>query len=199
MPARRSCARRLMMLAASAFMAVAALGVQAASNRSLYDRMGGAPVVRAFVSETIDRVVADPRLNSSFEGVNLPRLKRLLVEQICELAGGGCHYTGVSMREAHANQHITDAQFDGLVQILRDSMRQHHVRLRERNELLRLLAPMKRDVVKVVVPPPPVGAVTWLGHSWRSDSLSQSVRCGSRRLKRRMLPCRSTVPRAVRW
>jgi len=122
---------------------------------SLYARMGGAPVVRAVVSETIDRVVADPRLNAPFEGSNLRRIKRLLAEQICDLAGGGCHYSGDSMREVHANHHITEAQFDGLVDILRQSMQQHHVHLRERNELLALLAPMKRDIVQIAVPPAP--------------------------------------------
>jgi hemoglobin len=124
----------------------------AAPADSLYARMGGAPVVSAIVSETIDRVSADPRLNRSFEGSNLPRIKRLLAEKICELAGGGCRYTGDTIREVHAGHHISQREFYGMVAILRDSMRRHHVRLRERNELLALLAPMKRDVVNVPVP-----------------------------------------------
>lgn len=124
-------------------------------QRSLYARLGGAPVVTAFVSDTIDQVVADPRLNRSFEGVDTRRVKRRIVELICELAGGGCHYNGDSMRVAHANLQITSAQFDGLVAILRRQMRRHHVGLPERNELLALLAPMKRDIVEINVPPPP--------------------------------------------
>jgi hypothetical protein len=39
-----------------------------------------------------------------------------------------------------------------MVEILRDSLRRHDVGLRERNELLALLAPMKRDVVDVPAP-----------------------------------------------
>jgi hemoglobin len=126
--------------------------IAAPSSDSLYARMGGKPVVIAVVAETLDRVVADPRLNPPFRGSNIRRIKRLLAEQICELAGGGCTYSGDSMREVHANHHITEAQFYGVVEILRRSLRHHHVGLRERNELLALLAPMKRDIVEVTAP-----------------------------------------------
>jgi hemoglobin len=126
-----------------------------ASTHSLYVRLGGESVMTAVVSETIDQVVADPRLNQSFKGSNIPRIKRLIVEQICDLAGGGCHYSGDSMHEVHANHNITQAQFFGLVEILRRSMRQHRIPLRERNELLSLLAPMAPNVIDVRAPPIP--------------------------------------------
>jgi hemoglobin len=126
-----------------------------AAAPSLYTRLGGEPVVTALVSETIDATVADPRLNQSYRNTDLPRIKRLVVEQICDLAGGGCHYSGDSMREVHANHHISQREFYGLVENLRAAMRRHHVNLRARNELLALLAPMAPDVVNVVTPPPP--------------------------------------------
>jgi hemoglobin len=143
-----------------AAIAVGCIGVAGTVNatESLYARLGGKPVVDAIATETIDQVSADPRLNQSFHGSNLKRIKRLLSEQICELAGGGCVYSGDSMREVHAGHHITEAQFYGLVEILRDSMRRHHVGLRERNELLALLAPMKRDIVEQAAASPKPGS-----------------------------------------
>jgi len=126
----------------------------AAREPSLYARLGGAPVVAAVVADTIDGVAADPRLNQSFKGTNLRRVKEKLAEQLCQLTGGGCTYTGDSMREVHAGHHIGEAEFYGLVDQLQHALRHHGVRLRERNELLALLAPMKRDVVNVPVPPP---------------------------------------------
>lgn len=134
---------------------LATTGMAATPPESLYARMGGTPVVTAVVSDMVDEVHTDPRLNPSFRGVNTKRLKRHLVAFICQLAGGGCHYTGDSMRDAHANLHITEAQFYGVVAILRQQMLRHHVALRERNELLAMLAPMKRDIVEVSVPAPP--------------------------------------------
>jgi hemoglobin len=133
---------------------IASAGARATSL-PLYTRLGGEKVMTAVVSETIDEVVADPRLNQSFKGTDIPRIKRLIVEQICDLAGGGCHYSGDSMREVHANHNITQAEFYGLVEDLRKALRRHHVGLRERNQLLVLLAPMAPDVIKVVTPPPP--------------------------------------------
>jgi hemoglobin len=125
-------------------------------SASLYARLGGPTVVAAFVGETIDRTVADPKLRRSFQGSNLRRIKRLFAQQICALAHGGCVYSGDSMRAVHANHHITEAEFYGVVRILRSSMRAHGVALRERNELLALLAPIKRDVVEPFVPASPV-------------------------------------------
>jgi hemoglobin len=137
---------------ALALALLASAAATAAPQASLYERMGGAPVVRSVASETLDRVTSDPRLRRSFAGVDIPRIKRLLAEQICSLAGGGCRYTGVSMSEAHGGHQISESEFYGMVEILRDVMRQNHVRLRERNELLALLAPMKRDVVNAPAP-----------------------------------------------
>lgn len=116
---------------------------------SLYARLGGTLKVTAFVDRTIDRVAADPHMNRSFDKVNLSHVKDMLAEQICSLSGGGCTYTGDTMRDVHAGHHISNAEFFGLVEVLRDSMRALDVPLSARNELLELLAPMKRDVVKL--------------------------------------------------
>lgn len=116
---------------------------------SLYARLGGTPVVSAFVSETIEKVAADESTRRSFDKVNLQHVKDMLAEQICSLTGGGCTYSGDTMRDVHAGHQITNAEFFGLVEVLRVSMRKHEVPLAARNELLEILAPMKRDVVKL--------------------------------------------------
>jgi hemoglobin len=129
-----------------------ALGLSVAHGEirdiSLYSRLGGTPNVTAIFSDTIDRAARDPQMKDTFAGVNLGRVKGHLVEYICSRTGGGCLYTGDSMHDAHGGLGVTEAQFFELVTILRDSMRRHGVRLRERNELLQILAPVKRDVVE---------------------------------------------------
>jgi hemoglobin len=120
----------------------------AMSPDSLYARLGATPNVTAVVNDVIDEAARDPHLKRSFDKVNLGRLKRLFVEQICELTGGGCRYNGDSMHDVHAGLGITQAEFYGLVQVLKDSMRRHGIAIRERNELLAILAPMKRDIVE---------------------------------------------------
>jgi hemoglobin len=114
----------------------------------LYDRLGGADGVAAIAATLIDRVAADPTLGRSFRDSKLDRIKRLLAEQICELSGGPCRYSGDSMKEVHAGHHISEADFYGMVADLREILRERHVSQGATNELLRLLAPMKRDVVE---------------------------------------------------
>ncbi len=116
---------------------------------SLYARLGGTAVVLAFVGDTIDQVAANPATNKSFDKVNLQHVKDMLTEQICSLTGGGCTYSGDTMRDVHAGHKISNAEFFDLVEVLRASMRAHQVPLAARNELLEILAPMKRDVVKL--------------------------------------------------
>jgi len=120
-----------------------------APEGSLYARLGGTTVVTAFVGDTIDSVAMNPDTNRSFDKVNLQHVKDLLIEQICALTGGGCTYTGDTMRDVHAGHRITNAEFFSLVEMLRESMRAHEVPLAARNQLLEILAPMKRDVVKL--------------------------------------------------
>jgi hemoglobin len=118
------------------------------ANPTLYDRLGGAPGVTLIADELIDRVVKNPVTGPSFKDTNIKRIKRLLAEQICDLAGGPCHYSGDSMQEVHAGLHISQAQFYVMVDSLRAVMKERHVDTGAGNELLRLLAPMKRDVVE---------------------------------------------------
>lgn len=103
----------------------------------------------AFVDDTIEKVATSHDTKRSFDKVNLQHVKNMLVDQICSLTGGGCVYTGDNMREVHAGHKITNAEFYQLVEMLRDSMRDHDVPLAARNELLEILAAMKRDVVKL--------------------------------------------------
>lgn len=120
----------------------------AAAGDSLYVRLGGESGVASITATLIDRSAGDPLMGPAFKDSKLQRIKTLLAEQVCELSGGPCRYSGDSMKEVHAGHHISDAQFYRMVEILRGILRERHVDLRSRNELLRLLAPTKRDVVE---------------------------------------------------
>jgi hemoglobin len=120
----------------------------AAASTTLYARLGGQGGITAIADTLIDRVANDPVLGRSFVGSNLDRIKTLLAEQLCDLSGGPCHYSGDPMREVHAGHHISEAEFYRMVQILQVMLKERHVDLPSRNQLLRILAPMKRDIVE---------------------------------------------------
>ncbi len=124
------------------------VGAADGASLKLYDRLGGEAGISAIADSLIDRVAADPTLGRSFKDSKLDRIKKLLAEQICDLSGGPCRYSGDSMKEVHAGHHITEAEFFGMVADLREVLKGRHVSQGAVNELLRLLAPMKRDVVE---------------------------------------------------
>lgn len=116
------------------------------SQPSLFDRIGGLPVLTIVVSETIDAAAASPKMKRSFDGVKLSVLKQSVVDQLCVLTGGNCVYEGETMKNSHADLKVTNAEFELFVETFRTSLNRH-VGVREKNELLKILAPMKRDIV----------------------------------------------------
>jgi len=119
----------------------------ALADASLFDRLGGAPVVTRVVDQLVDLSMTDPRTKRSFQKINRKRLREKLNEQICALSNGPCEHIGDSMKEVHAGLQITDAEFNGMVEHLITALDDNGVGLREKNELLKLLAPMKRDIM----------------------------------------------------
>ncbi|MBI3344509.1 MAG: group 1 truncated hemoglobin [Gammaproteobacteria bacterium] len=118
-------------------------------SASLYDRLGGKGAITAVVDDFIGNVAADKRINGRFANANIPHLKEKLVEQICAGSGGPCTYTGLDMKTAHAGMKITDAEFGALVEDLVKTLDKFKVPAQEKNELLGILGPMKKDIVGV--------------------------------------------------
>ncbi|HEU5137568.1 MAG TPA: group 1 truncated hemoglobin [Steroidobacteraceae bacterium] len=116
---------------------------------SLYERLGGTQAVTAIVADTVDKVVANPETNRPFDKANLQNAKDMLVEQICALTGGGCSCSSEPTLAVYASEDISDTEFFGLVEALRESMRAREVPLAARNQLLEVLTPMKRVVAKL--------------------------------------------------
>jgi hemoglobin len=117
-------------------------------ERSLYSRLGGRGAITAVVNDFVTNVAKDNRINGFFADADIPRLKRLLVQQVCAGSGGPCKYEGRSMREAHRGMGVGNADFNALVGDLVKSLKKFNVPAREQKELLGLLGPMRRDVVQ---------------------------------------------------
>jgi hemoglobin len=117
------------------------------ADKSLYDRLGGKPAITAVVEDFVGRVAADTRINGKFSNANIPHLKSMLVDQICQASGGPCTYTGRDMKVAHAGMGIKGEEFDALVGDLVSTLNKFKVGEREKGELLGALGPMKKDIV----------------------------------------------------
>jgi hemoglobin len=119
------------------------------ASRSLYDRLGGKSAITAVVDTFVARVAADTRINKKFARSDIPRVKTMIVDQVCAQTGGPCTYTGRSMKEAHRNMRVTEGEFNALVEDLVAALNQFSVPKREQDELLAALGTMKGDIVEV--------------------------------------------------
>jgi hemoglobin len=115
----------------------------------LYERLGGIESIAAVVEDFRDRVAKDDRINQKFAKTDLVRLRQMLIDQICEAAGGPCKYTGRSMKEAHAGMKVTTREFDALVQDLVATLNHFKVGKSEQDEILDVLGPLQTDIVEV--------------------------------------------------
>ncbi len=119
---------------------------------SLYDRLGGKAAIEAVIEDFVRRCAEDDRINRKFVRTDIPRLKRMLVDQVCEATGGPCRYTGRDMRETHDGMGVTAGEFDALVEDLVQTLDQFRVPKPEQDELLGALAPMRSDIVEIESP-----------------------------------------------
>jgi hemoglobin len=140
-------ARRALLCALLLLAGCQNMNTMPTQQKSLYDRLGGQPAITAVVDDFVGNVAGDARINRFFARTDIPRLKRLLVEQICAGTGGPCTYTGRDMKTAHAGMAITDAQFNALVEDLVKSLDKFNVPAKEKGELLGILGSMKPSIV----------------------------------------------------
>ncbi|TVV76832.1 group I truncated hemoglobin [Sphingomonas solaris] len=107
---------------------------------------------QAGVGRIVDSLVllntSDPRISDIFKGQDLVRLRRTLKEQFCYILGGGCDYTGRSMKDAHKDMGLQTADLAALIENLQKAMRDEGVPFGAQNRLLAKLAPMKRDAIE---------------------------------------------------
>jgi hemoglobin len=129
---------------------VVACATAAPPKPSLYKRLGGREGIRGVVDDFVGFLVADPRVNARFKDMkpaDVERFKTNASDQVCDAAGGPCSYLGKDMRTAHKGMNITEAEWNATVEDLVKALDKRNVPKPDQQELLGLLAPMKKDIV----------------------------------------------------
>ena len=115
--------------------------------KSLYERLGGKDAITKVVDEFVGNVAADKVINKRFAKTDIPKLKKNLVDQVCQATGGDCKYTGKSMKDAHKGMKITEDEWKATVGDLQKALDKYKVGATEQKELLGALAGMHDDIV----------------------------------------------------
>lgn len=126
----------------------ACAGPEPARDAELYEALGERPGIRAIVDKTLQNVADDARIVDIFADSDINRLRTKLVEQICDISGGPCEYTGDSMKRSHEGLGIDAAEFNAFVEDLRTAMVDLRVPEPAQNRLLARLAPMREDILE---------------------------------------------------
>ena len=135
------------------FVVMAAVGMQAQAQKTLYQRLGERKAIVAVVDDFVNNCATDKRINAFFaatakDAARLAKFKGNLVDQICEASGGPCKYTGKDMKTAHAGMGISAADFDALVEDLVKTLNKFKVADADQKALLGVLGPMKAQIVE---------------------------------------------------
>jgi hemoglobin len=122
----------------------------APAGPTLYQRLGGREAIKGVVDDFVANVVADPRVNNRFKGLQpaaVAKLQTNIADQICDATGGPCAYLGKDMKAVHTGMGITEAEWNATVEDLVKSLNKFKVGAKEQQELLAILGPMKKDIV----------------------------------------------------
>jgi hemoglobin len=130
-----------------AIIAPLLLSTPARADDTLYADMGGKAGMDHLVDLSVDRYLTDPRIKEIFSESNIDRIRTELKDQFCMIADGPCVYRGHSMEAAHKGLHLTNANFNALVEDLQDAMEECGIGFATQNRFLARLAPMQHQVV----------------------------------------------------
>lgn len=117
---------------------------------NLYQALGGEEGIDKLVDDILFGMLSNPKLRDSFGELSLadyPRFKYNFAQQLCELAGGPCRYTGPDMRAAHKGLKVTEEQFDESGRVIAQAMLDNGVPQAARKAILQKMAAMAPEIV----------------------------------------------------
>jgi hemoglobin len=114
---------------------------------TLYDEMGGKTGIDRLADISIDNYLADDRIKAIFDESNIDRLRAEFKAQFCQITDGPCVYEGHDMTAAHKGLHLTNADFNAVVEDLQAAMDSCGIGFATQNRFLARLAPYQHQVV----------------------------------------------------
>jgi hemoglobin len=122
-------------------------------GRSLYNRLGGYNAIAAVIDSSAQYIFNDPQIGKYFIGLSTnskQRLRQLLVDQFCQVAGGPCVYTGRTMKLSHTGigAGLKNIEFDAFANDVGLGLDKNGVKLREKMEVLSFVNSLRGEIVE---------------------------------------------------
>ena len=126
------------------------------TEKSLYERLGGAYAIAAVVDRFSDQLLENPKIVNANPQLKewhtqeykerLPGLKFNRTLWVCAVSGGPYQYTAKSLHDAHFELHIPPEVFDEVAAELGRTLDYFKVPKREKEETLAAFTAQKSDV-----------------------------------------------------
>lgn len=126
-----------------------------AAPASLYDRIGGDAAVSAAVDVFYRKVLADDRINTFFEGVDMDKQAAKQKAFLTMALGGPNNYTGEDMRRGHAHlveKGLNNSHFDAVMENLGATLKELNVPDELIAEAAAIAESTRRDVLAGYTP-----------------------------------------------
>jgi len=124
--------------------------LETSANTPLYDRIGGAPAVKAAVDIFYGKVLADERIAGFFDGVDMAKQNAKQRAFLIMAFGGPNSYSGADMRRGHAHlvaRGLDDSHFDAVVENLAATLSELGVGAAEIGEVAAIAESVRDDVL----------------------------------------------------
>jgi hemoglobin len=130
------------------FRDTAAARAQRQKEKPLYERLGGRNAIHVVVKDIIELHFTEEITKPLTKGVDKEKLVTLVVEWLCQAAGGHEKYTGRDMVSAHAHLGMTDVHFMTAGDQIMRSLKKHGVPDPEAQEVLCAIIAHHDDVIR---------------------------------------------------
>jgi hemoglobin len=113
---------------------------------TLFDELGGEPVLRRVIDEFVDRIFDDVMIGFLFRNASRERVKAKEYEFAARHLGADVAYTGKTLPEAHRPHRIMGGQFNRRLQILRETLEELEVPARVREHWIRHTEALREQI-----------------------------------------------------
>jgi hemoglobin len=131
------------------------LAAAPASQKSLYDRLGGVYPISVVVDDFIERLLvngalnANPAIRDARARVPKQGLKFHVTALVCQATGGPCKYSGRDMKTSHAHLNISEREWQEMLTEFRRTLDKFSVPAAEQSELVAIVNSTQADIVAV--------------------------------------------------
>ncbi|MFK3862660.1 group I truncated hemoglobin [Pseudoalteromonas rhizosphaerae] len=124
-------------------------GCSSASNLTLYQQLDGQAGLQRLVDSFINQIGNDEQIIHYFEHANISHFREGFINHLCVLTDGPCEYTRDSMVDIHTGMHITEADFNHVVDLLINAMNEQNISHTVQNKILAKMAPLRAEIIKI--------------------------------------------------